>query len=123
MKLWIVIHHHKHGQDVYPVLKSGFFYDGTEPHDPDEPTLAEAIALCDDYDAELAKEGIEWVEVIGSWENHLIPRIEPEEDEDEDEEVICSECGTPLVVKIVDLDGTNLEEMLVCPKPYCPSNN
>jgi len=163
MKLWIVVHHHKHGQDLYPVKKSGFFNDGSQPHDPDEPTLEEAIALCDDYDEELAKEGIEWVEVVGPWQDHLLPRITPPQKEEPksdswfinryhcekcdqywqdqhdcrcndrcpicraeiepyESQDACIQCGTQLVTKMIDIDGTNLEERQVCPYPYCSTN-
>ena len=57
-KLFIVLHHHGHGVDVIPVLRS------------EEPTTEEQEALCDDFDpdAEDALGGGEYTEVRGPWE-------------------------------------------------------
>ena len=63
-QLWIAIHHHRHGEDVYP------FFD-TEPAEDD---VISAIEASSSYEPERE----EWIEVRGPFDVPSKPKMPPD---------------------------------------------
>ena len=58
VKLWIAIHGHKHGEDLFPFFRS----------ESDSPSLAEVIRTIIDSGSSYEPEREEWIDIRGPWD-------------------------------------------------------
>jgi hypothetical protein len=66
-ELWIVLHHHKHGVDAYPLLANG---------EPSQREAIEALKPEMDFEEGVADEdGREYLDIIGPWLDRKIKEV------------------------------------------------